>query len=170
MGVVAPHVQGDGYVDSMHVIAGFSREEFAAFVSLSDAPEDFDLDRHHDYSFGDETDHPLTKRQMLYLKYRYGVYFPWKVAYHLLDNVWWEDKNLGAGKVFHREACEVFPRTLDYIRALPFREIGRVVLFGQRRHEGAVDLEDVDRELLEVGQRRVPGAEVVDGDTEAERP
>jgi Rieske 2Fe-2S family protein len=137
MGVVAPHVQGDGYVDFMHVIEGFSREEFAAFVSLADAPGDFDLDRHRDYRFGDETDHPLTKRQMLYLKYRYGVYFPWKVAYHLLDNVWWEDKNLGAGKAFHREACEVFPRTVQFIRALPFREIGRVVLFGLEANDHA---------------------------------
>ena len=30
MNVVAPHVQEDGYVDYMHVIEGFSREEFAA--------------------------------------------------------------------------------------------------------------------------------------------
>ena len=46
-------------------------------------------------------------------------------------------------------------------------QAGRVVI-GQRGDERAVDLEDVDRELLEVGQRRIPGAEVVDGDAEPE--
>jgi hypothetical protein len=137
MGVVAPPVHEDGYVDYMYAIQGFSRQEFARFISVADSPEDFDLDRYREYRFGDETDHPLTRRQMLYLKFRYGVYFPWKVTYHLLDNVWWEDKNLGAGKGFHREAIEVFPRTVDFIRALPFREVGRVVLFGLEANDPA---------------------------------
>ena len=35
-------------------------------------------------------------------------------------------------------------------------------------HEGLVDLDDVDGEALEVGQRAVAGAEVVDGDADAE--
>ena len=35
-------------------------------------------------------------------------------------------------------------------------------------HERAVDLQQVDRELLEVGERRVAGAEVVDGEPHAE--
>jgi hypothetical protein len=137
MGVVAPEVEADPYADAMNVIADFSRDEFAAFVSLADAPLDFDLERYRDYRFGDETEHPLNKRQMLYLKYRYGVYFPWKVAYHLLHNVWWEDKNSGEGKDFHREACEVFPRTLEYIHHLPFREIGRAILFGLEANDHA---------------------------------
>jgi hypothetical protein len=136
MGVVAPPVQGDPYVDYMHVIERFSRDELAVFVSLADDPGAFALDE-GDYAFGDETDHPLNKRQMLYLKYRYGVYFPWKVAYHLLDNVWWEDKNLGVGKTFHREAREVFPRTLDFIAGLPFREIGRAIVFGLEANDHA---------------------------------
>ena len=141
MGVVAPSVQRDPYADAMHVIAGFSRDELARFVSLSDTPrpaaEEVDLDPLADAAFGDETDHPLSKRQMLYLKYRYGVYFPWKVVYHLLDNVWWEDKNSGAGKSFHREACEVFPRTIDFLRRLPLKEIGRAVLFGLEANDHA---------------------------------
>ena len=36
------------------------------------------------------------------------------------------------------------------------------------RHEGPVDLQDVHRELPEIGQRRVPGAEVVDGHLDAQ--
>jgi Rieske 2Fe-2S family protein len=137
MGVVAPPVAADPYVDYMQIIERFSREEFATFVSLSDPPGAFDLERREEYAFGDETDHPLTTRQMLYLKYRYGVYFPWKVAYHLLDNVWWEDKNQGAGKSFRPEVRGTFPRTLDYIRSLPFREIGRAVLFGLEANDHA---------------------------------
>ena len=33
---------------------------------------------------------------------------------------------------------------------------------GQARHEGSVDLQNVDRELLEIGQRGEAGAEIVD--------
>ena len=39
---------------------------------------------------------------------------------------------------------------------------------GDGGHEGLVDLEDVDRELPEVGERRIAGAEVVDRDPDAE--
>ena len=39
---------------------------------------------------------------------------------------------------------------------------------GDSAHEGLVDLEHVDRELLEVGDRGVAGAEVVDGQAHAE--
>ncbi|HEY4230178.1 MAG TPA: hypothetical protein VGO79_08390, partial [Thermoanaerobaculia bacterium] len=36
--------------------------------------------------------------------------------------------------------------------------------------KGAVDLQDVDRQALQVGERRVSGAEVVDADVEAQVP
>ena len=137
MGVVAPPVMGDGYRDAMHVVERLTREEFAAFVSLADDPAAYDVDRRGTYSFGDETDHPLNRRQMLYLKYRHGVYFPWKVTYHLLENVWWEDKHSGEGKDFLREARDVFPRTVEYVERLPFREIGRAVLFGLEANDHA---------------------------------
>jgi hypothetical protein len=137
MGVVAPEVQADPHADVMHVISRFTRRELARFVSLGDDPHAFDLDEDKDYEFGDETDHPLNREQRLYLKYRYGVYFPWKVAYHLLENVWWEDKNSGEGKDFVGEAYEHFPRTLAFIRGLPFREIGRAVLFGLEANDHA---------------------------------
>src|SRR3990172_6099899 len=39
---------------------------------------------------------------------------------------------------------------------------------GDVRDEGPVDLQRVDRETLEVRERRVPGAEVVDRDANAE--
>jgi hypothetical protein len=37
-------------------------------------------------------------------------------------------------------------------------------------HEGAVDLQVIDREQLEVGERGVAGAEVVDGQRDAHAP
>jgi hypothetical protein len=138
MGVVAPPVQAEReYADAMHAVARFSRDEFVRFVSLADDPSSIDPDRQAEYAFGDETDHPLSTRQMRYLQYRHGVYFPWKVAYHLLENVWWDDKNLGAGKSFRRDAVQAFPRTVAYIRSLPFLEIGRVVLFGLESNDHA---------------------------------
>ena len=36
-------------------------------------------------------------------------------------------------------------------------------------HEGLVELEEVDRQVLELGERGVPRAEVVDGHLDAER-
>ena len=131
MGVVAPWVHDDPYVDYGHV----SKSELARFVSLADDPSVFDLDR--TYTFGDETDHPLTRAQMLYLKHRYGVYFPWKVCYHLLENERWEDKHSGEGKHFTDEARREMPLTVAFIERLPFREIGRCVIFGVEANDHA---------------------------------
>jgi len=65
MGVTAPWVDRDPYVDYMRVIEGFSRDELARFVSFADDPMQFDLEKQSEYRFGDETDHPLTRAQML---------------------------------------------------------------------------------------------------------
>lgn len=135
MGVVAPWVHDDPYVDYGHVIERFSRDELARFVSLADDPTEFDLDCK--YTFGDETDHPLSRAQMLYLKHRYGVYFPWKVCYHLVENDRWDDKHSGEGKDFTEEARRELPRTVAFIEALPFREIGRAVIFGIEANDHA---------------------------------
>ena len=137
MNVVAPWVHDDPYADYGRVIEAFSREEFVTFVSLAEDPSIFDVERQGDYHFGDETEHPLSRAQALYLKYRYGVYFPWKACYHLLENNLWEDKHSGAGKAFSEEALREFPRTVAFIRNLPFREIGRAVIFGVEANDHA---------------------------------
>jgi Rieske 2Fe-2S family protein len=137
MGVTAPWVDRDPYADYMRVIEGFSREELLRFVSYGAAPENFDPDHPGKTHFGDETDNPLSRKQMLYLKYRYGVYFPWKVCYHLLENDRWEDKHSGEGKDFSDEARRLFPRTVAFVERLPFVEIGRVVLFGIEANDHA---------------------------------
>ncbi len=137
MGVVAPSVAEDPYADYGHVIAAFSREERERFVSLAEDPSVFDPARLDEYVFGDETDHPLSKAQMVYLKLKYGVYFPWKVVFHLVENQRWDDKHSGSGKGFVPDALEHFPRTVELIRSLPFREIGRCVLFGLEANDHA---------------------------------
>ncbi|MDB4936568.1 MAG: Phenylpropionate dioxygenase, partial [Labilithrix sp.] len=128
MGVTAPWVEKDPYRDAMHAIRAMSPDEIAELVALGDGP---DLDpRDPDLTFGDETDRPFTRAQMQLLEHRYGVYFPWKVCYHLLENDRWEDKHSGEGKDFSDEAREVFPKTVAFVESLPFVEIGRVVIFG----------------------------------------
>ena len=148
MGVTAPWVREAGYVDVMDVIPRFSREEFERFAALGDERERLDPDKRAEYTFGDETDHPLTLAQMKYLKVRHRVYFPW-LCYHFLENDRWEDKHSGEGKDFDEEARLVFPKTVAFIEELPFVEIGRVVLFGVEANDHAPDHRDSEpgREL-----------------------
>ena len=137
MGVVAPWMANDPYRDYGHVIARFSPAELARFVALADDPAAHADARAGETAFGDETDRPLSAKQARYLQYRHGVYFPWKVAYHLLKNRRWEDKHSAAGKAFDPEALAHFPRTVALLRALPFREIGRALIFGLEANDHA---------------------------------
>ena len=137
MGVVAPWAMQDGYRDAMHVIESLPDEELEAFFSLAEDPASLrDLDRAR-YRFGEETEHPFSRAQERWLAYRHGVYFPWKVCYHLLENDHWEDKHSGQGKSFGDEAREVFPETVRFLEALPFSEIGRAVIFGLEPNDHA---------------------------------
>ena len=137
MGVVAPWQVDDGYEDLGFAIERMSEEDLLDLVALADDPTTFDRDKLRSYTFGDETDHPLNLRQQRLLAYRHGVYFPWKVCHHLLENDRWEDKHSGQGKRFTEDAERVFPETLAFLRALPFTEIGRCVIFGLQAHDHA---------------------------------
>ncbi len=141
MGVVAPWAMDDGYVDAMHAIEKFSREELRRFVALGDDPE---LAIDAPLAFGDETDRPFTMAQMRFLSFRHGVYFPWKVCFHVLENDRWEDKHHGSGKAFDESACERLPKTVAFIRSLPFKEIGRAVLFGLEPNDHAPPHRDTE--------------------------
>ncbi len=137
MGVCAPWVMRDPYRDAMHAIREMSRADLEELVSLGgDDRGEIDLDD-PELAFGDETDHPFTKPQMLLLEQKHGVYFPWKACYHLLENDRWEDKHSGEGKEFSEEAREVFPKTVAFVESLPFQEIGRVVVFGLHPNDHA---------------------------------
>lgn len=150
MGVVAPWMEGDPYRDYGHVIEGLDAEQFARFVSLAEDPSAFELARQAEYRFGDETDHPLSRAQWRWLEYRHGVYFPWKVCFHLLENDRWEDKHSGAGKGFSPEAERRFPKTVAFVKSLPFREIGRAVIFGLHANDHAPAHRDTEPGSAEV--------------------
>jgi hypothetical protein len=128
MGIVPPSRPADTHGDYVEVLRRLDRREFLAFVSLAEDPGAYDPDRQHEYRFGEEQDTPLTRKQMLYLKYRHGVYFPWKVYYEMIPNLYWDEKS--QGKAFTREARSLFPRTVALVRSLPFAEIGRCNIMG----------------------------------------
>jgi Rieske 2Fe-2S family protein len=138
MGVCAPWVLEDPYRDAMHAIQAMAPDEIAELVALGDAEDDAAIDPTDPaLTFGDETDRPFTKAQMLFLEQRHGVYFPWKVCYHLLENDRWEDKHSGDGKDFSDEARALFPKTVAFVESLPMLEMGRVVIFGLQPNDHA---------------------------------
>ena len=130
MEIVPPSLENEPYVDYGQVISEMSREAFARFVSLADDPEAYDVEQPGAYEFGEERAFPLSRRQMLWLKYRYGVYFPWKVFYELIPTQGWEDKSTGAGKAFTEEAREHFPLLIELVESLPFAQVGRCNIMG----------------------------------------
>jgi hypothetical protein len=151
MGIVPPSLMDEPYVDYGQVIKRFTRREFERFVSLSDGPIEFDLDDFRHYEFGEEREYPLNQKQMLYLKFKYGVYFPWQIFYEMIPTLDWEDKANGDGKDFTPEAKRHFPRLIAFVKSLPFRVIGRCNILGlEADHHGTVhqdgDPEDPEAE------------------------
>jgi hypothetical protein len=139
MGIVPPSLMDEPYVDYGQVIARMDRDEFATFVSLSDTPDEFDLDQREEYEFGEEREYPLTRRQMLYLKFKYGVYFPWQIFYEMIPCLDWEDKANGDGKDFTDEAKRHFPQLVAFVKSLPFTVVGRCNILGlEANHHGTV--------------------------------
>jgi len=139
MGIVPPSLANDPFVDYGQVIKRFSRAEFQTFISLSDTPDEFDVERYRQYRFGEEQEWPLSRKQMLYLKFRYGVYFPWQVFYEMIPTLNWEDKANGEGKDFTPEAKRFFPRLIAFVRRLPFEVVGRCNILGlEASHHGTV--------------------------------
>ena len=130
MGVCAPWVMTDPYRDAMHAVQAMSPDEVRELAGLGEERTPVIDPTDPELAFGDETDRPFTIAQMRLLEQRYGVYFPWKVCYHLLENDRWDDKHSGEGKEFGQEARAIFPQTIAFIESLPMIEMGRVVIFG----------------------------------------
>lgn len=153
MEVAAPWVLDDPYEDLGWVIERMSRSEREKLISLADDPSVYDREHIMDLTFGDETAHPLSEKQALWLKYKYGVYFPWKVVVHLVANNRWEDNHSGEGKEWSPEAREHFPKTVRFIQSLPFTEIGRCLIFGLEANDHATVHRDSDPgETLSIAQ------------------
>jgi hypothetical protein len=156
MGIMPPSLAETPYVDYGEAIAGMSEGEFRRFCSLGEAGgpaldrgegEAFDrgegeaLDRGE---IGEERTVSLGRRQMLYLKYKYGVYFPWKIFYQFIPTNYWHEKSSGEGKAFTDEARAIFPKTVAFVRSLPFREIGRCNLMGLEANDEGTTHRDGD--------------------------
>lgn len=130
MGIVPASRSTEVGVDYGEVIRSMTDAEFATFRSLSDVPEMLDPAKRRDLSFGEERAVPLSRRQMNWLKVRFGVYFPWKAYVELIPNRTWEEKASAEGKRFNRLARTFFPKTIAFVETLPFSQIGRCTVMG----------------------------------------
>ena len=129
MGIVPPSLAHEPWVDYGEVLRSLDARETARFLALGDDPSALPPGDLAD-AVGEERERALTRRQMRWLEYRHRVYFPWKVYYELLPNRYWNEKSGGAGKAFTREARAFFPKTIAFVKRLPFREIGRANIMG----------------------------------------
>jgi hypothetical protein len=130
MGIMPASRAAEALGDYGEVIRAMSDAEFATFRSLADDPDSIDDDARRSGEFGEERDHPLSRRQMLWLKFRFGVYFPWKVYVELIPNRYWSDKSSAEGKEFTGRARAFFPRTIAFVESLPFVHVGRANIMG----------------------------------------
>jgi hypothetical protein len=151
MGIMPPSRTGEALVDYGEVIATLSDAAYATFRSLADdpsaLPSSAEVARAEGATFGEERDHPLSRRQMSWLEYRYGVYFPWKVYLEMIPNRWWDEKSDAAGKGFTRVARTLLPKTVAFVERLPFRQIGRCNIMGLAGHDhGTVHRDGVPEE------------------------
>lgn len=144
MGIVPPSRQAECHVDYGEVIRSLSAADLATLSSLGDGGAPLEPEQRAD--IGEERETSLSRRQMLWLKYRFGVYFPWKAYVELLPNRFWGEKSRGAGKAFTPKARAFFPKTVAWIEALPFTEIGRSTIMGLEAHDHGTVHHDGDPE------------------------
>ncbi len=135
MGIMPESRKSEALVDYGEVIRAMSDVEFLTFRSLSDNPDAIDPHERANLTYGEERDVALSRRQMLWLKVKYGVYFPWKAYVELIPNHRWTDKSSGEGKAFTKRARAFFPKTIALIEKLPFKEIGRANVMGLEAHD-----------------------------------
>ncbi len=149
MQIMPASKQADAVVDYLEVLRGLTDDQWQRFVALADDPDEFkDIAVADRVDIGEERKLPLSRRQMLWLKVRHGVYFPWKGYLELIPNQRWTDKSNAAGKQFTRAARTFLPSTLAFIQSLPFASIGRCNIMGLEAHDhGTVhhDGEHADR-------------------------
>ena len=129
MEIMAPSRTAEALGDYGEVIERLSPEAYATFRSLAFDPAAFPPHPHAS-TFGEERQHALSRRQMLWLETRHGVYFPWKTYFEMIPNGTWDEKSSPEGKAFTRLAREFFPKTIAFVKRLPFVHIGRCNLYG----------------------------------------
>lgn len=129
MGIMPASRTSEAHGDYGEVLARMDARAYATFRSLADDPTTLPEEPGPGL-FGEERDHPLSRRQMLWLQYRFGVYFPWKVYVEMIPNRYWDDKSDPSGKDFTRLAKTFFPKTIELVRRLPFQHVGRCNIMG----------------------------------------
>jgi hypothetical protein len=142
MGIMPPSRTAEALVDYGEALRSFERADIEAFSALADEP--FDPDTFDPDAFGEEKEHPLSRRQMLWLETRFKVYFPWKAYVELIPNRYWTDK--ATPKAFSRIAHTFFPKTVAFVRSLPFVHVGRCNVMGLRAHDHGTVHRDGDPE------------------------
>jgi hypothetical protein len=151
MGIMPPSREREAHADYGEAIRALSPAAYATFRSLAEDPSSLPEEPDEDATFGEERDHPLSRRQMLWLEYRFGVYFPWKVYFEMIPNRRWEDKSDPEGKSFTRLARAFFPKTIAFVERLPFRSIGRCNVMGLAANDhGTVHRDGVPEEKPKV--------------------
>lgn len=135
MGIVPASRDAECLVDYAEVISGMTDAQFEVFRGMADDPASIDPSSRDGTTFGEEREHPLSRRQMAWLKIRFGVYFPWKGYVELIPNLRWTDKARADGKAFTAAARALFPRTIEFVRGLPFERIGRCNVMGLEAHD-----------------------------------
>ena len=149
MGIMPPSRQAEAGGDYGEVIRRLSAAEFETFRSLADDPSSLS-GASPDDEFGEEREHPLSRRQMLWLKVRHKVYFPWKAYVELIPNRYWDEKASPEGKEFTRVARTFFPKTIAFVRSLPFLHVGRCNVMGLEANDhGTVHRDGDPAEQLE---------------------
>jgi hypothetical protein len=87
---------------------------------------------------------------MLWLKMRFGVYFPWKIFVELMPARSWHDK--ATPKDFTSRAKAFFPKTIAFVKSLPFTHIGRCNIMGLEANDyGTVHRDGVPEERRAAG-------------------
>ena len=139
MGIMPPSREGEALVDYGEAIRAMTEDDFRTFISLADDPRAMDLlalaRPRDELEFGEERELPLSRRQMIWLKFKFGVYFPWKVYVELIPNRLWTEKAESEGKDFTRQARAFFPKTIAFVKSLPFARIGRCNVMGLEAHD-----------------------------------
>lgn len=130
MGIMPESRRDEAITDYGEVIRAMSDVDFLTFRALSDNPDAIDPHARATLTFGEERDVPLSRRQMLWLKVKFGVYFPWKAYVELIPNERWTDKSSHEGKTFTKRARAFFPKTIALIESLPFKHVGRANVMG----------------------------------------
>lgn len=145
---IVPESQRDlRYADYGEVLRALSPDQLADFSALSEAARDEPPPTDPGDAYGEERDIPLSRRQMLWLKFRHGVYFPWQAYFELIPNRYWNEKS--EPKSFTRLARAIFPKTVAFVEQLPFSAVGRCNIMGlEANHHGTVH-RDGEREQAE---------------------